>query len=175
MGCWLKVLNQCQATLEIFLQGRVVERGDDALVAFNQCVRIHLGHKIERRSAGSDGDLQKTVFCLEAVIHVRSFQRGQQVDRRHGDAGFLNKIDLGIEHILVVTVQAQDESPLNLHSLLLDFAHRVEEEIIVSPADILRFLGFDQGFGVGGFDAQEYGVETGLDHRIHQRAHSSQI
>ena len=67
----------------------------------------------------------------------------------HGNAHLLDKLDLGIEHTLVIIIQAQDESSLNLHPFPLDFANGIEEKILFPLAHILRFLGLEQPLGWG--------------------------
>ena len=99
------------------------------------------------------------------------FKAVNKIDGGHGNAGLLNKLDLCIEHALVIAIQSQNESALDLHAMLLDRSNRVEDEILLVLAGVLRLLGLEQGLRVGRLDADEHGIEAGLDHGVHQRVH----
>ena len=171
----LEVPEQGQAAAEVILQGRVVERGDHPLVSVDQCAVFQLRPEVERHGIGSERRLQKPALRFHALVHVRALQGGQQIDGGHGNAGLLDEIDLGIEHALVVAIQAQDEPALDLHAALLDLSDGVVEVVLLGLVRVLLLLGFEQSLGVGGFDTDEHGVEAGLDHGIHHRVHQREV
>ena len=122
-----------------------------------------------------DSFVQQSILPLQPGPEIRSLECGQQPDQRHRNPGFLNEIDLGIERVVIVVIEPENEAAQNLHALPLDLAHSLEQVVVIAHVDVLRFLHLLESLRVGRLYSEEDGVETGLDHDIHQVVHSDEI
>ena len=64
-------------------------------------------------------------FALEPPPELRVGDCRQQADHRNRDCTFTNKVDLPLEDIIRVIIEADDEAAQYLHPVALHFPYRV--------------------------------------------------
>ena len=88
----------------------------------------------------STGLSNNRFLALQPIPQIRSLESGQQPDQRDRNPGFLDELDLGIERVVVVVIEPEDEAAQNHHPLLLNLADGREQVVVVAHVEILRLL-----------------------------------
>jgi hypothetical protein len=99
----------------------IIDGPQDATVTFDELFRIHLGDEIQvEQSVAAEALLQGPTFGLQSPPQLGVRQRGEQADHGEGNRRLSNKLDLAIELIRRIVVEADDEACHHLHAVRLD-------------------------------------------------------
>ena len=169
-------LEQGPAPLEVALEALVIERRQHPPVAGDQHLAVELGLEVERDLDVVAARLgEQAPFTLETGVEVGATQGGEETDHRHRDAGLLDELDLGVEYLGAVAVEAEDEAAGDLDALALDRGDGVEQVVVVGAVGVLDLLGLEQRLRVRALDAEEGHGEAGVDHGVEQRLELGQV
>ena len=76
----------------------------------------------------------------------------------------MNEIDLSIEDVLRVAIEADDESSLDLKPVILQSLYGLDQIAI----GILVLAALPEAVLIGGLNSDKYAVETGICHQPHE-------
>ena len=133
-------------------------------VAVNEFFVAHFGDEVHSAvGIVTCGLIQQAALFFKALVQPGTTRCVQQTDHGCNDSAFLDEVELAFEDRVWVIVESQDEPSMHLHPIVLNLLNR-SDEVKVS---ILILVTFNQALFISSFNANEYSIESGLDHQLH--------
>src|SRR5262249_14180789 len=103
-------------------------------------------------------------FAIEPTPELSVWQRRQQTDHRKRDRALPNKLDLPLEDVIRIVVEADDEAGHHFHAVALYLSDGVEKV----AAHVLPLLGFLETRLDRRLDAEKDAAEMSAPHPVKQ-------
>ena len=142
---------------------RLVELLHQVAVAGLQELAVQPGLEVKDRLgvvAGAVGF--KPAFLLEPVVKLGLWQGAKQTHHRGHHPRALDEVELLLEDIRSVAVEADDEAAHHFQARALEGLDGLDKV----AALVLHLVTFLEAFGGGRFDAHKDLLESGLDHQL---------
>src|SRR5256714_11202745 len=144
---------------------RVVDRPHDRLVALDETGRVHLRHEVQFAVRVLAGAFRyQAALLLQTTPELRVRQRRQQSDHRERNGALAYEVDLPLEDVFRVVVEADDETGHHLHPVTLNLLYGVEH-VAARVLPLLRLL---EALDHGRLDAEEDAPEVRAPHQLKQ-------
>src|SRR5262249_49021303 len=104
----------------------IVQRSQDAVIPLNQSARLHLRREIERTVGIVAGEAcQEPPLTSQPPPKLSVRRSSQDADHRQRNSSGTDKIDLFVEDVVRVVIEADNEAAHHLHAVTLHFANAV--------------------------------------------------
>src|ERR1043166_4646374 len=149
-----------------------VDGAQNLLVAFDETRRVHPRDEVQRALGIVPQTFpQQPPLLLQATPELRVGQGRQEADHRQRDGALADEVDLPLEDVFGVVVEADDEAAHPLHPGAWNLVYRFEQ---VAPR-VLPLLPFLQALLDGRLDAEEDAAEVRAPHHVEQRVVFGQV
>src|SRR5262245_700160 len=140
-----------------------VDGAHDRFIAFDEAHGVHLGNEIQRTISIVPRALnEQTPFAFEPPPELSVGQRRQQTHHRKRNSALPNKLDLPLEDVIRIIVEADDEASHHFHAVALYFSDGVEKV----AAQVLPLLGLLEARLDRGLDAEKDAAEVSATHPV---------
>src|SRR5262245_47204913 len=140
-----------------------VDGAHNRFIAFDETRGVHLGDEVQRAIGIVPRALnEQPPLAIEPPPELSVGKRRQQTHHRKRNSALPNKLDLPLEDVIRIVVEADDEARHHFHAVVLYLPDRVEKV----AAHVLPLLGLLETRLDRGLDAEKDAAEMSATHPV---------